>query len=50
MTEWVDAPAGIPSLMHHGKHPRIVDDLVLVVMATLAVLAVLGLLAAAPAL
>jgi hypothetical protein len=34
----------------HGKHPRMVDDLVLVVMATLVVLAVLGLLAAAPAL
>ena len=49
MLEWVDARAGIPSVMHHGKHP-IVDDLVLVVMATLGVLAVLGFLAAAPAL
>jgi hypothetical protein len=34
----------------HGKHPRIVDDLVLVVAVILAALAVIGLLAAAPAL
>jgi hypothetical protein len=34
----------------HGKHPRTVDDLVLLVAATLAILAALGFLAAAPAL
>jgi len=49
LTEWVDARAGIPSVMH-GKHPRMVDDLILVVVAMLVVLALLGLLAAAPAL
>jgi hypothetical protein len=34
----------------HGKHPRTVDDLVLLVAAILAVLVALAFLAAAPAL
>ena len=40
---------GYPVCMH-GKHPKMVDDLVLVVAVTLAALAVIAFLAAAPAL